>query len=73
MDFRGRLRRLTRGVWIGLFGAFAAGLAVVYAAVVPTGQTLPLGSKATPFALTVFSSASLPPQVQAQEAIPRRP
>ncbi|HLQ24523.1 MAG TPA: SpvB/TcaC N-terminal domain-containing protein, partial [Acidiferrobacterales bacterium] len=69
MNFWARLRRLTRGVWIGLLGACAAlGLVLVYAAVVPTGQTLPVGSKATPVTLTVFSSPSLPPLVQAQEA-----
>ncbi|TMH38176.1 MAG: hypothetical protein E6H59_11525, partial [Betaproteobacteria bacterium] len=62
--------RAKRGAWlVGALGAFAAaGLVLVYAAVVPTGQTLPAGSKATPFALTVFSSPSLPPEVQAQEA-----
>src|SRR5437870_2317128 len=62
--------RAKRGAWIGAAGAFAAAAAIVavYAAVVPTGQTLPAGSKATPFALTVFSSPSLPPEVQAQEA-----
>src|SRR3989442_50143 len=61
--------RAKRGAWLGALGAFAAaGLVLVYAAVVPTGQTLPAGSKATPFALTVFSSPSLPPEVQAQEA-----
>src|SRR6266704_3007540 len=60
-----------RGAWTGLAGALGAAAGVVlavYAAVVPTGQTLPLGSKATPFSLTVFSSSSLPPEVQAQEA-----
>ncbi len=70
MDFRSWLRS-RRGAWTGLAGALgaAAGVVlVVYAAVVPTGQTLPLGSKATPFSLTVFSSSSLPPEVQAQEA-----
>src|SRR5580765_687495 len=46
----------------------AASLVLVYAAVVPSGQTLPGGSKTTPLSLTVFSSASLPPEVQAQEA-----
>jgi len=68
VNFRGRLRRLRRGAWIWLLGTFtAAGLAVVYIAVVPTGQTLPVGSKATPLTLTVFSSAGLLPEVQAQE------
>jgi len=59
-----------RSTWIGLAGALAAaaGLVLVHAAIVPTGQTLPVGSKVTPFALTVFSSSSLPPEVQAQEA-----
>src|SRR2546427_373869 len=62
--------RAKRGAWVGAAGAFAAAAVIVavYAAVVPTGQTLPAGSKATPFALTVFSSPSLPPEVQAQEA-----
>src|SRR5712671_7509057 len=62
--------RAKRGAWIGAAGAFAAAalFVAVYAAVVPTGQTLPAGSKATPFALTVFSSPSLPPEVRAQEA-----
>ncbi len=70
MDFRSWLRS-RRGAWTGLAGALGAAAGVVlavYAAVVPTGQTLPLGSKATPFSLTVFSSSSLPPEVQAQEA-----
>jgi RHS repeat-associated protein len=65
------LLRARRGTWIGPVGALGAAAGVVlavYAAVVPTGQTLPVGSKATPFSLTVFSSASLPPEVQAQEA-----
>ena len=52
----------------GALGVAAGVVLVVYAAVVPTGQTLPLASKATPFSLTVFSSSSLPPEVQAQEA-----
>ena len=63
MGIRGKRLRAKRGAWIGAAGAFAAAAAIVavYAAVVPTGQTLPAGSKATPFALTVFSSPSLPP------------
>ena len=69
MGIGGGWLRAKRGAWIGAAGAFAAAVIVaVYAAVVPTGQTLPAGSKATPFALTVFSSPSLPPQVQAEEA-----
>ena len=69
MGIGGGWPRAKRGAWIGAAGAFAAAVIVaVYAAVVPTGQTLPAGSKATPFALTVFSSPSLPPEVQAQEA-----
>ncbi len=70
MDFCSLLRA-RRGTWVALAGALgaAAGLVlVVYAAVVPTGQTFPVGTKVTPFSLTVFSSASLPPEVQAQEA-----
>src|SRR6266571_396274 len=70
VDF-GSLPRAGRGMWIALAGALGvvAGVVLaVYAAVVPTGQTLPVGSKVTPFSLTVFSSASLPPEVQAQEA-----
>src|SRR5687768_3452467 len=58
-----------RGVGIWLCGAFAAAaLALVYASVAPTGQVFPAGSKTTPFSLLVFSSSSLPPEVQAQEA-----
>ncbi|MGB5080716.1 MAG: hypothetical protein WBO23_08230, partial [Burkholderiales bacterium] len=70
MKFRGQVSRLGATARVGLAGALAAavGAAVVYAAVVPTGQTLPVGSKLTPFSLTVFSSSSLPPEVQAQEA-----
>src|SRR5207249_8083226 len=69
VGIRGKWLRAKRGAWICAAGAFAAAVIVaVYAAVVPTGQTLPAGSKATPFALTVFSSPSLPPEVQAQEA-----
>jgi len=70
VDFRRVWLRAKRGARIGVLGALAAAalILVVYAAVVPTGQTLPLGSKATPFSLTVFSSSSLPPEVQAQEA-----
>ena len=51
----GERLRVNRGAWIGVAGAFAAAAAIVavYAAVVPTGQTLPAGSKATPFALTL--------------------
>jgi len=59
--------RASRGVVLVLAGACAVA-ALVYAAVVPNGQTFALGSKATPFSLTVFSSSSLPPEVQAQEA-----
>src|SRR2546425_6506789 len=40
----------------------------MYSAFVSTGQSLPVGSKFTPFSLTIFSSSSLPPEVQAQEA-----
>src|SRR5688572_24919070 len=62
-----------RGVGIWLCGVLAAAaLAVVYASVVPSGQIFPAGSKATPFSLTVFSSSSLPPEVQAQEAASAR-
>ena len=58
-----------RAASLGFMGALAAaGLVWVYAAVVPSGQALPAGSKATPQSLTVFSSASLPPEVRAQEA-----
>jgi RHS repeat-associated protein len=54
---------------LGVAVALAAmGFALVYAAVVPSGQALPSGSKASPLSLTVFSSSSLPPEVQAQEA-----
>jgi RHS repeat-associated protein len=62
--------RARRGAGIAVLGALAAaGVALlVYASVLPTGQSLPLGSKASPFSLTVFSSSSLPPEVQAQEA-----
>src|SRR3954464_12174511 len=68
-NFREKLRRARRNVRVGVIGIFtAASLALVYAAVVPTGQTYPLGSKASPLTLTVFSSSSLPPEVQAQEA-----
>src|SRR6267142_624628 len=60
---------LTHSVQALLIGVLAAAaLVLVYAAVNPTGQTLPVGSKAEPFALAVFSSSSLPPEVQAQEA-----
>src|SRR6267142_2863524 len=60
---------LTHSVQALLIGVLAAAaLVLVYAAVNPTGQTLPVGSKAEPFALTVFSSPGLPPEVQAQEA-----
>jgi len=56
------------GIWLcGALAAAALAL-VVYASVVPSGSTLPAGSKATPFSLAVFSSASLPAEVQAQEA-----
>ena len=58
-----------RALGMSIAGALAAaGLALVYAAVVPTGQALPSGSKASPFSLTVFSWSGLPPEVQAQEA-----
>ena len=58
----------------GMFAAFAvliaaSGLGVaVYASILATGDTLPVGSKTTPQSLTVFSSASLPAEVQALEA-----
>jgi RHS repeat-associated protein len=57
-----------RALGISIAGALAAGLTLVYAAVLPSGPALPAGSKATPSSLTVFSSSSLPPEVQAQEA-----
>lgn len=56
-----------------LLGAAVATAAVlaalaIYAAVTPTGEILLVGSKASPFTLTVHSSSSLPPEVQAQES-----
>ena len=66
MLLKGALRARAAGLW--LLGAAAMAGLVVYAAVVPTGQVLPVGSKSTPFSLTVFSSSSLPPEVRAQEA-----
>ena len=49
--------------------ALVAGAAfLAYAAMVSTGDTLPVGSKPTPLTLTVFSFTSLPPEVQALEA-----
>src|SRR3990170_610999 len=69
MDFLGGGPRLKRAARLGLLGALSfASLVFVYAAVLPSGQSLPSGSKATPLSLTVFSSSSLPPEVQAQEA-----
>jgi len=60
------------GIWLSGALVAAALALVVYASVVPSGSTLPAGSKATPFSLTVFSSSSLPPEVQAQEAASAR-
>ncbi|HEX9833839.1 MAG TPA: SpvB/TcaC N-terminal domain-containing protein, partial [Mycobacterium sp.] len=61
------LRRRSMRLLLGTAGV--VGLALfVSAATIPTGETLPVGSKATPHTLTVFSSTSLPPEVQAQEA-----
>lgn len=48
--------------------AIAVTAFVVYAAIVPTGEVLLVGSKTTPHTLTVHSAAGLPPEVQAQEA-----
>ncbi|HEX9831726.1 MAG TPA: hypothetical protein VGA66_01340, partial [Mycobacterium sp.] len=61
------LRRRSMRLLLGTAGV--VGLALfVSAATIPTGETLPVGSKTTPHTLTVFSSTSLPPEVQAQEA-----
>ena len=65
---KGALRTRAAGIWVSGVVLAAAALALVYASVTPHGSTLPDGSKATPFSLTVFSSASLPAEVQQQEA-----
>ena len=61
----------TRRKLLGVSAAaiVATGLGIgVYAGILATGDTLPVGSKTIPRSLTVFSSASLPAEVQALEA-----
>ena len=70
MTLRGIVGRIQQRILFVLaVAAIVAGATfLAYAAVVPTGDTLHLGSKSTPAALTVLSSTSLPPEVQALEA-----
>ena len=70
MSPRGIFGRIQRRIVVALsaVAAVAGAALLAYAAVVPNGETLPLGSKAIPASLAVASSASLPPEVQALEA-----